>query len=207
MGPNYRLEMTEKMGSIRKSTPCVVCCGRNKTLKIFHIHLSTSFYNRQMLAAGETNPMCHFCDTPHMVDQRTRQNVILTTSTLSGIQYIQGWGWDEKDGDTLQYDVEFIPGAKIVTLKKAWERAYMRNALPIDTLLMAGLNDVRRETAKLYSNKYSMNETAELVSEDILNSIKGLHSAQVYPVALQIPQSEGHSCGGHYPACSYSLLA
>ena len=50
----------------------------------------------------------------------------------------------------------------------------MRNPLPIDTVLMAGLNDVR-DTAKLYSNKYSMEETAELVSEDIMNSIKGLH--------------------------------
>lgn len=174
MAPNYRLVMTEKMGSIRKTTPCIVCCGRNKTLKIFHIHLSTSFYNRQMISAGNLVPMCHFCDTDHMVDQRTRQNVILTTSTLSGIQYIQGWGWNEKDGDPLHCDVEAIPGAKIVTLKKAWERAYMRNPLPIDTLLMAGLNDVR-DTAKLYSNKYTMDETAELVSEDILNSIKGLH--------------------------------
>ena len=83
---------------------------------------------------------------------------------------MQGWGWDEKDGVPLHCDVEAIPGAKFVTLKKAWERAYMRNALPIDTLLMAGLNDVR-DTAKLYSNKYTVDETAELVSEDILNSI------------------------------------
>ena len=174
MAPNYRLQMTEKMGSIRKSVPCVVCCGRNKTLNITHIHLSTAYYNRQMIAAGELVPMCHFCDQDHMVDHRTRQNVILTTSTLSGIQYLQGWGWDAKDGDPLHCDVEAIPGAKIVTLKKAWERAYMRNPLPIDTVLMAGLNDVK-DTTKLYINKYTMEETAELVSRDIIHSIKGLH--------------------------------
>ena len=174
MAPNYRLEMSERMGSISKSVPCIVCCGRNKALRIFHIHLSTAYYNRQMIAAGELVPLCHFCEQDHMVDHRTRQNVILTTSTLSGIQYMQGWGWDAKDGVPLHCDVEAIPGAKIVTLKKAWERAYMRNPLPIDTVLMAGLNDVR-DTAKLYSNKYSMEETAELVSENILNSIKGLH--------------------------------
>ena len=74
------------------------------------------------------------------MDNRTRQNVILTTSTLAGIQYIQGWGWDDKDGDPLHCDVEAIPGAKIVTLKKAWERAYMSvsncNESPIRSVLL-----------------------------------------------------------------------
>ena len=39
---------------------------------------------------------------------------------------------------------------------------------------MAGLNDVR-DTARLYTNRYTIEETAEHVSKDILNSIKGLH--------------------------------
>jgi hypothetical protein len=122
-----RLDSIVAQNPVFDVVPCIVCCRRNKTLKIFHIHLSTSFYNGQMIAEGELVPMCHFCDTEHMVDHLNRQHVILTTSTLSGIQYMEGWGWNEKDGDPLHCDVEAIPGAKIVTPKKAWERAYMRN--------------------------------------------------------------------------------
>ena len=218
MAPNYRLVMSEKMGSIRKTVPCIVCCGRNKTLRIFHIHLSTAFYNRQMIAAGELVPMCHFCEKDHAVDNRTRQNVILTTSTLAGVQYIQGWGWDDKDGDPLHCNVEAIPGAKIVTLKKAWERAYMRNPLPIDTVLMAGLNDVK-DTAKLYMDKYTMEEAAELVSEDILNSIKGLHGvilehSKLHSVKdtlavgtiLHVPALYWHKKDGSPPTPDYTNL-
>ena len=69
----------------------------------------------------------------------TRAKVILTTSTLSGVQFIKGWSWD--DELPMHVDIESIPGARIPTLRKAWERAYDRNPLPIDTLLVAGLND------------------------------------------------------------------
>ena len=31
---------------------------------------------------------------------------------------------------------------KIPNLKKAWERSYSNNPLPIDTILVAGLNDI-----------------------------------------------------------------
>ena len=125
-----------------------------------------------MSSLGESHPMCHFCDTPHAVDNRTRQNVILSDSTLSGIQYLQGWGWE--DQNPLHCDLECVPGGKVVTLRKVWERAYHRNPLPIDTVLVAGLNDIR-DTARLYLGKYSMEETANLASDDIMNAIKGLH--------------------------------
>ena len=34
--------------------------------------------------------------------------------------------------------MESIPGGKIVNLKSAWERAYLNNPLPIDTVLVVG---------------------------------------------------------------------
>ena len=92
MAPNYRLEMEKEMGSLTKATPCIICCGKSNMCQVHHIHLSTAWYNRQMSKLGISHPMCHFCDTTHAVDSRTRQNVILTDSTLSGIQYLDGWG-------------------------------------------------------------------------------------------------------------------
>ena len=62
----------------------------------------------------------------------------------------------------------------MVTLRRVWERAYARNPLPIDTVLVAGLNDIR-DTARLYMGKYTVEETAKKASEDILSSIRGLH--------------------------------
>ena len=49
----------------------------------------------------------------------------------------------------------------------------MRNPLPIDTVLVAGLNDIR-DTARLYLGKYNMEETAKKASEDIMGAIRGL---------------------------------
>ena len=46
--------------------------------------------------------------------------------------------------------------------------------MPIDTVLVAGLNDIL-DTARLYLGKYTLEETANMASEDIMTSIKGLH--------------------------------
>ena len=61
-----------------------------------------------------------------------------------------------------------------MTLRRVWERAYMRNPLPIDTVVVAGLNDIR-DTARLYMGKYSMEEVANKANDDIMNSFRGLH--------------------------------
>ena len=150
MAPNYRLEMGKEMGSLSKASPCFICSGKNNFCAVHHLHMSTAWYNRQMSLLGNSTPMCHFCDTPHAIDNRTRQNVILSDSTLSGVQYLQGWDW--ADEEPLHCDIEAVPGGKVVALKRVWERAYMRNPLPIDTVLVAGLNDIR-DTARLYLGK------------------------------------------------------
>ena len=50
----------------------------------------------------------------------------------------------------------------------------MRNPLPVDTVLVAGLVDIR-DTVRLYLGKYTMEETANIASDDIMSSIRGLH--------------------------------
>ena len=213
MAPNYRLEMERKMGSLTKTKPCIICSGRSNICQVHHIHLSTAWYNRQMNLLGNYAPMCHFCDVAHPMDNRTRQNVILSDSTLSGVQYLQGWGWE--DSDPLHCDLECVPGGKVVTLRRVWERAYMRNPLPIDTVLVAGLNDIR-DTARLYLGKYSMEETAKKASDDIMSAIRGLYrlilehssthgvdSTLAVATVLHVPALYWHQDDGPLPSPDY----
>ena len=142
-------------------------------MQIHHKHLSTFHYNKQMIKVGDMAPMCHFCDISHPVDNMSRQRVILTTSSLCDIQYLVGWKWH--DTPPTHCDVEAIPGAQIPTLRKAWERAYMTNPLPIDTVLHAGLNDVKALAKFHLAAKMPMEKIAELVSDEIITAIKCLH--------------------------------
>ena len=65
-----------------------------------------------MALQGNHTPMCHFCLIPNPINNRTRQNVIQSTSTLSGVHYMEGWGWG--DDTPLHCDMETVPGAKII---------------------------------------------------------------------------------------------
>ena len=67
--------------------------------------------------------------------------------------------------------METIPGATIATLRKAWERAYAGNPLPVDTVMVAGLNDLKK-LVKHYAHEQDMDKLAELVSADIISEIK-----------------------------------
>ena len=162
------------MGSLDSDSPCTICQARCNTIHVQHVHLSTAYYNKQMAKKGEQTPLCHFCDTCHIMDNDTRLNVILTTATLSGVQYASGWGWG--DQQPTHCDVESIPGGKIVNLKRAWERAYLDNPLPIDTVLVAGTEDIL-DLWQTYQGKYGMTEMAEIISEVVLDAIEKLHRA------------------------------
>ena len=78
--------------------------------------------------------------------------MILTGSTLAGIQYLEGLGWD--DQEPIHCDVKAVPGGKIVALKRVWERAYHWNPLPIDI-----------DTARLYLGMYTHEETANIMEQ------------------------------------------
>ena len=85
MAPSYRIQLTQAMGSLNKTSPCKICCGRGSNMSMYHQHFSTAYFNKQMVLKGDMRPQCYFCDTRHPIDHRTRQNVILSTSTLSGV--------------------------------------------------------------------------------------------------------------------------
>ena len=52
---------------------------------------ATTYYNKEMNKAGDHFPYCYFCDHPHPMDNYNRQRVILSTSTLNLIQFMEGW--------------------------------------------------------------------------------------------------------------------
>ena len=100
-------------------------------------------------------------------------------------------------------------------MRRVWERAYMRNPLPIDTVLVAGLNDIR-DTARLYLGKYSMEDTAIKASDDIMGAIKGLHrlilehsathnvnSTLAVATVLHVPALYWHKDDGNPPSPDY----
>ena len=159
--------------------------------------------------------MCHFCDVTHPIDHMTRHKVILSTSTLSGTQYMEGWGWEDNEPHRIHVDMETIPGARISTLRKAWERAYAGNPLPIDTVMVAGLNDVI-QLVKHYGNQHDMEQIDELVSNDIMADITAFHSTMVqhsqrYDVddtlavslILHVPMLYWHEDDGELPTPDY----
>ena len=126
-----------------------------------------------MVRSGIMSPMCHFCDMVHPIDHMSRQRVILTTSSLCDVQYLVGWSWHDRP--PTHCDVEAIPGGKIPVLRKAWERSYMENPLAIDTVLHAGLNDVKSLAEPHIITGMAMSQIADLVSEDMITAIKCLH--------------------------------
>ena len=215
MPPKYRVAMKETMGSLNKTSPCVVCCGRNKYLNIRHEHLSTAWYNKQMTIQGNMDPHCYFCDQPHPLDHMTRQRVILSTSTLSGVPFLEGWGWEEQK--PLHCDMETIPGSTLQTLKKAWERAYAGNPLPIDTVLGGGLNDIKKLVRTHMKNKVEdMELIADLVSREFIDDIKSLYAtikehSKKYDTddslavltVLHVPAIYWHDHDGPYPTADY----
>ena len=70
--------------------------------------------------------------------------------------------------------METFGGAKIPTLKKAWERSYISNPLPIDTMLVAGLNDII-ELVHAPSHEGVLQDEVEAIAEDFMHRVRALH--------------------------------
>ena len=83
-------------------------------------------------------------------------------------------GWDKVD-IPFHIDMETVAGATIPTLRKCWERNYMSNPLPTDTLLVAWLNDIKQLVTKYKGPAGDINALAESVSEDIMRHINSLY--------------------------------
>ena len=143
--PFYTMPKESKFGSLDKSSPCIVCCGRSLTLNTRHAHLSTQYYNKQSVLLGDPAPYCYHCKTSHDIDMLSRTKVYLTTSTLYGVPFLGDW-----PGLAMHCDWEAVSGGTLDTMRRVWERAYMDHALPVDTIMIAGLNDIRPIVKSVY---------------------------------------------------------
>ena len=96
-----------------------------------------------MIKSNDALPHCFYCDYMHPIDNYSRMKLLLTTSTLSGVKYLDGWSWDSYGSVPLHLDIEGVNGGFIdPQLRRNWERGYSTYPLPIDTVVVAGLNDV-----------------------------------------------------------------
>ena len=170
-----------------------------------------------MASSGVHEPECHFCDMKHGIDHMTRNKVILSATSLCGVQYLEGWGWETSP--PVHVDMECIPGASITTLRRAWERAYHSNPLPIDTVVVAGLYDVKNLIDN-HSSKQPVEQLADIISTEILASIKMLHNtvsrhSDLYGVddtlavapLMHVPSLYWHEDDGNFPTETYRNYA
>ena len=72
------------------------------------------------------------------MDIMTIAMVYLTTSTLYGVPFLEGWL-----GLPVHCDWEAVSRGQLDTLRKAWERAYGYHGQALDNILVGGLNDIR----------------------------------------------------------------
>ena len=217
MAQTYRNQIDRNMGSLDVTTNCSVCCGRNKELKTAHVHLSTAYYNRRMAAEKVDLPKRHFCDIEHGIDNMTRNRVVLSDTSLSGIQFLEEWSWG--DVPPVHVDTECIEEASINTLRRAWERAYHSNPLPIDTVLVAGYHDISTLICQ-HSEKHTSESLTNLVTAEVIGAIRMLHntiarhseqygvqdSLAVAPI-LHTPTLYWHKDDGKFPSPDYRNYA
>ena len=166
-----------------------------------------------MTRMADMTPMCHFCLVPHGIDHMTRVRLVLSDSTLNGVQFMEGWGLEGESPTHI--DMETVSGGKIVTLRKAWERMYTRQPLPVDTLVVAGLNDLKILIGR-HKSVPDMRQMAEHVADDFIGELQklveivGEHSRQ-YEVddtiavakLLHAPALYWHVADGEAPTQDY----
>ena len=175
---DYKRCVSSDHGQTHKESPCVVCCGRVQSLNIRHVHLSTQYYNKVAYRKGEFLPYCHNCVTNHETNNLDRIKTMLTTSTLAGVPFLEGW---EDPG--LHMDWESIPGASLVTLRKAWEKSYCSIDKPIDTAVVAGLPDLLELTKPVADYrappggqpKMNIKQEAERIKDEYMKRVSNLH--------------------------------
>ena len=121
----------------------------------------------------EANPMCYFCKEPHPIDHKTRQKVILTTSAVFDVHFLKAWTWHGEK--PTHCDVEGVPDGPLSVCRKAWERGYCCYPLPIDTVVVAGLEHIRTEMEKYDVKSVGMDKIAEEISDNVVDELKALH--------------------------------
>ena len=170
------------------------------------------------MAALKVNfPKCYFCDFDHGIDHMTRNKVVLTAECLSGVQYLEGWSWENLP--PVHIDMESIVDGTITQLRRAWERACHWNPLPIDTVIVPGLQDIKNLISQ-YASKHSNESLSNLITTEIMASIKMLHNTirrhsvlwktddtlAVAPV-LHVPAFYWHKDDGELPSQGYRNYA
>ena len=125
---------------------CNLCSSAN--VQVRHRHFSSRFHQE---LCGAVRPVdkfwCVTCRRQHEVGSPTRMKLVLSSSTLNNT-------WESEDfaGDEVHVEYETIPGAQIPDLTNAFLTRFGNQTIPIDVVVVCGLNDVKNhdlETVRL----------------------------------------------------------
>ena len=147
----------------------------------------------------------------------TRTKVFLSTSTLNGVPFLEGW-----PGLATHCDWETVPGAQLDTLRRVWERAYSQHALPVDTMLVGGLNDIKpilksiNDSRAPSSNQPTLQYVTMTAQEMFMERVRGIWSTMqdhsrdkdtddtlAVSRILHVPQLYWHEHDGDHPHHNY----
>ena len=169
--PIFDINNKPRTGCMTKSIPCYVCCSDVK-----HLHLSTQYYNKQCLLDDDDNPMCYNCMIRHPIDMMTRTRLILTDSTLFGIPFTTQW--NDAGAGQFHVDWEAVAGGLWDSLIIAWDKGYWDHALPVDTIAVCGINDIKPIVSSLVDSRVGpINQQVE--NPEIITKAKDLYMEKV----------------------------
>merc|ERR1712015_273756 len=149
-----RLDYKEVRNKWKPHLPkyCGICTeAKSNTARIVfeHQHESTLCMRMQQDLDGHGMMRCKHCiDNLHYAKVARRYPILVTSS------FLNGWRTPKYAGDDWHMESISIPGANIENLMMAFSAEYGQINLPVDIVLVAGLNNFERETVEEMMKKY-----------------------------------------------------
>ena len=141
----------------REDLPCVICSDKYREVK--HGHVSSEWLRRQAVENKQSDFFCMTCRAQHSTKIKggdKRRKILLSDSTLHNAVTHLAVNTD------FHLDIETIPGAKVWDLERVLAKLYLRDPIPVDVVLVGGLNQVKmQETAAIMASYRSVCQAVE----------------------------------------------
>ena len=205
--------MAAYFGSNSKNQICVVCKPRHSSefpiIPIYHKHHSTAFFFEKMLSKNKMAD-CPTCMEIHPPANHGRIRILSTSSTLHNAQFTETFPSELDKTMTelglshgsFHIDVDSIPGGRIHNLSYSWLINYSKQPLPCDVFVVAGLNDIKDQTADEIMDRLERWRT--LVSEHSFKNNHEFPSTFAVSPILNAPKYYWHPSNPFSPPLGYT---
>ena len=146
--------MSYLLGTNQKVSNCYVCAPA----AVKHRHCSTQYFYKRCYNLGRTADCFSCLDPDHPPQFKGRIKVMSTSSMLHHVHEAPTFESElmkttEKLGASFHIDHDAICGGRIDDLRCSWFRQYWNQPLPVDTVVLCGLNDIPHLSADDYMAK------------------------------------------------------